>query len=84
MVIKTTYEELEQRIKELEKEVVQLKQEREEKEIQAEKIIEKAHDELEMRVKERTAELGRVIEQLKLEIKGRSRFLDTVIHPRSE
>ncbi len=63
MADKPTYEELEQRIKELEKEVTERKQ--------VEKELRKAHKELEQTIKDRTAEFSKVNKQLKGEIKWR-------------
>jgi len=60
MADKPTYEDLEQRVKELENEVAKRKR--------AEKALRKAHDELELRVEDRTAELTKANEQLRREI----------------
>ena len=63
MARKPTYDELEQRIKDLEKEASMHKQ----KEV----ALRKAHDELEQRVEEHTAQLVEADAQLKLQIKER-------------
>ncbi len=63
MAEKPTYEELEQRVKELQKKAIKGKQ--------AEEALKKAHDELEQRVRERTAKLSKANEQLNEEIQKR-------------
>ncbi len=63
MTGKPTYEELEQRVKELEKET--------EKFMLAEEALRKAHDALEKRVRERSAELFKSNEKMKKEIEER-------------
>ena len=60
---KASYEDLRQRVKELEKEVAARRQ--------AEEAVCNAYNELDRRVEERTAELVRVNKQLKLEIEER-------------
>lgn len=74
---KPTYEELEQRVKELEQEAVERKR--------MEEALQKARDELERRVDERTAELARTTaelvianEKLKQEIEERKRAEQTL------
>ena len=57
MADKPTYEELEQKVKELEKGTVEHKR--------TEEALKKAHDDLELRVKERTKELKAALSEMK-------------------
>ena len=77
LVFEARFEEASKRRQEIEEKNRQLEQEINERK-QAEELLRKAHDELERRVKERTAELVEANEQLKGEIEERKRAEKTL------
>ena len=77
LVLEARFEEASKRRQEIEEKNRQLEQEISERK-QAEELLRKAHDQLERRVKERTAELVEANEQLKGEIEERKRAEETL------
>jgi PAS domain S-box-containing protein len=73
MAKKPTYEELELQVKELEKQAIERQRAEE-----AEEALKGAHEELERRVQERTAELAKANKQLRQEIRERKRAKESL------
>jgi two-component system cell cycle sensor histidine kinase/response regulator CckA len=76
MAKKPTYEQLEQRVKELEEEAAKCKR--------AEETLRKAYDKLEQRIEDLTAELVKANEQLNMEIENRKRAEESLSQKHAE